>query len=185
MCTVSVSGIQWYLQLRVSVFISGVLTSRENRTAQTHMAWILKTTSCPGTFRTWLGNQAANLSGESFLANDSESLQCCRKGERALDNGKKREAGKCSRSGRVIRSVRLKAQLNMLWTNRELLFVVYHGSRRVEMTPLNVDTRSITNRSVYLESVSLHLPDGPWILDSMSGCFLRLIRFCCCFALLF
>jgi hypothetical protein len=64
-------------------------------------------------------------------------------------------------SGRVIRNIRLKAEPHMLWTNRELLFVVYHGSSRVEMAPLNADTRSITNRSVYLESVSLQLPDGP------------------------
>lgn len=58
-------------------------------------------------------------------------------------------------SGQVIWNIHLKAEPHMLWTNREILFVVYHSSRRVEMTPLNRDTRSITNRSVYLESVSL------------------------------
>lgn len=64
-------------------------------------------------------------------------------------------------SRHVIRNIRLKGEPHMLWTNCELLFVVYNNSKRVEMTSLNGDGRSITNRSAYLESVSLHLLDGP------------------------
>jgi hypothetical protein len=63
-------------------------------------------------------------------------------------------------SRRVIRTICLKGEPYMLWTNRELLFVVYNSLKKVEITPLNCDSRSIINRSAYLESVSLHLPDS-------------------------
>lgn len=61
----------------------------------------------------------------------------------------------------VIRSIRLKAEPDMIWANREALFVIYPYSRTVEKTLLKVESRSITNRSIYLESVSLYQPHGP------------------------
>lgn len=64
-------------------------------------------------------------------------------------------------SQRILRNIRLKAEPHMIWTNRESLFVVYRGSRTVEMTPLQVEHGSITDRSAYLESVSLHQLEGP------------------------
>ena len=77
--------------------------------------------------------------------------------------GKKRKHLKVRdlESRRVIWNIRQKGEPHMLWTNRQFLFVVYNGSKRVETTPLNGDGRSITHRSAYFESVSLHLSDGP------------------------